>query len=139
MGFMVMVKASKNSEAGVMPSAKLLADMGKFNEMLAKAGVLISGDGLQPSSKGARARFSGKKRAVMDGPFAETKEFVAGFGYGNATHSNRQLTVSTSAPIPCPAKKLKSSFARSSKPKISALYPRLKIEKGPNACLDADF
>jgi|ERR1700756_4946396 hypothetical protein len=79
MRFMVIVKASKNSEAGVMPSEKLLAEMGKFNEELAKAGVLLSGEGLQASSKGARVRFSGKKRTVIDGPFAETKELVAGF------------------------------------------------------------
>ena len=79
MRFMVMVKATKDSEAGVMPSEKLLAEMGKFNEELAKAGVLLSGEGLQPSSKGARVRFSGAKRMVIDGPFAETKELVAGF------------------------------------------------------------
>ena len=79
MRFMVIVKASKNSEAGVMPSARLLAEMGKFNEELAKAGVLLSGEGLQASSKGARVKFSGEKRTVIDGPFAETKELVAGF------------------------------------------------------------
>ena len=79
MRFMVIVKASKNSEAGVMPSEKLLAEMGKFNEQLARAGVLLSGEGLQASSKGARVRFSGEKRTVIDGPFAETKELVAGF------------------------------------------------------------
>jgi hypothetical protein len=79
MRFMVMVKASKNSEAGVMPSAKLLADMGAFNEELVKAGVMLAGEGLQPSAKGARVRFSGGKRTVIDGPFTETKELVAGF------------------------------------------------------------
>jgi hypothetical protein len=79
MRFMVIVKASKNSEAGVMPSEKLLTEMGKFNEELAKAGVMITGEGLQASSKGARVRFSGEKRTVVDGPFAETKELVAGF------------------------------------------------------------
>ena len=79
MRFMVMVKASKNSEAGVMPSEKLLNEMGKFNEELAKAGVMLAGEGLQPSSKGARVRFAGEKRTVIDGPFAETKELVAGF------------------------------------------------------------
>ncbi len=79
MRFMVMVKATKDSEAGVLPDEKLLAEMGKFNEELAKAGVLLAGEGLQPSSKGARVRFSGAKRAVIDGPFAETKELVAGF------------------------------------------------------------
>jgi len=76
---MVMVKATKDSEAGVLPDKKLLADMGKFNEELMKAGVLLAGEGLQPSSKGARVRFSGAKRTVIDGPFAETKELVAGF------------------------------------------------------------
>jgi len=79
MRFMVIVKATKNSEAGALPSQQLLADMGKFNEELAKAGVLLAGEGLQPSSKGARVRFSGTKRTVVDGPFAETKELVAGF------------------------------------------------------------
>ena len=79
MRFMVIVKASKESEAGVMPSEKLLTDMGKFNEDLAKAGVLLAADGLQASSKGARVIFSGDKRTVIDGPFAETKELIAGF------------------------------------------------------------
>lgn len=79
MKFMVMVKADKNSEAGVMPSEQLLAEMGKFNEALVKAGVLLAGEGLHPSSKGARVKFSGSQRTVVDGPFAETKELVAGF------------------------------------------------------------
>ena len=76
---MVIVKANKDSEAGVMPKEKLLAEMGKFNEELVKAGVLLAGDGLQPSSKGKRVRFSGEKRTVIDGPFSETKELIAGF------------------------------------------------------------
>ena len=79
MRFIVMVKATKESEAGVMPSQKLLEDMGKYNEELVKAGVMLAGEGLQPSSKGARVRFSGNKRTVIDGPFTETKELVAGF------------------------------------------------------------
>jgi|SRR6266850_4251316 len=79
MRFMVIVKANKESEAGVLPDEKLLADMGKFNEELVKAGVLLAAEGLQPSSKGARVRFSGNKRTVIDGPFSETKELVAGF------------------------------------------------------------
>lgn len=79
MRFMVMVKADKNSEAGVMPSEQLLTEMGAYNEELVKAGVLLAGEGLHPSSKGARVRFSGDKRTVIDGPFAETKELVAGF------------------------------------------------------------
>jgi hypothetical protein len=79
MRVIVFVKATRNSEAGVLPSEKLVADMGKFNEELIKSGVLLAGDGLQPSSKGKRVRFSFGKRAVIDGPFAETKELVAGF------------------------------------------------------------
>jgi hypothetical protein len=79
MRFMIIVKATKDSEAGVMPDEKLLAAMGKFNEELAKAGVMLAGDGLHPSSRGARVRFSGPKRSVTDGPFAETKELIAGF------------------------------------------------------------
>jgi hypothetical protein len=79
MKFIVIVKASEASEAGVMPSEKLLADMGKFNEELVKAGILLAGEGLHPSSKGARIRFNGDQRTVIDGPFTETKELVAGF------------------------------------------------------------
>jgi hypothetical protein len=79
MRFLVIVKASPESEAGVMPSTELLAAMGKYNEELVKAGVLLAAEGLQPSSKGARVKFSGTKRTVVDGPFTETKELVAGF------------------------------------------------------------
>jgi hypothetical protein len=79
MRFMVIVKASKDSEAGVLPDQKILAEMGKFNEELAKAGVMLAGEGLQASSKGVRIKYSGSKRTVRDGPFAETKELVAGF------------------------------------------------------------
>jgi hypothetical protein len=79
MRVMVIVKANKDSEAGVLPDKKILTEMGKFNEELAKAGVLLAADGLQASSKGARVRFSGSKRTVIDGPFSETKELIAGF------------------------------------------------------------
>ena len=79
MRFMVLVKADKASERGVLPDRKMLADMGKFNEELVKAGVMLAGDGLHPSSKGKRVRFSGANRTVIDGPFTETKELVAGF------------------------------------------------------------
>jgi len=79
MKFMILVKASKNSEAGVMPSEKLLADMGEYNEELVKAGVLLAAEGLHPSSKGARVKFSGRKRILIDGPFTEAKELIAGF------------------------------------------------------------
>jgi hypothetical protein len=76
---MIIVKATKDSEAGVMPDEKLLTDMGKYNEELVRAGVMLAGEGLHPSSKGARVRFSGAQRTVIDGPFAETKELIAGF------------------------------------------------------------
>src|ERR1700732_2292994 len=79
MRFMVIVKASKESEAGVMPNQRLLAEMGKFNEELVKAGVLLAGEGLHPPSEGKRVKFSGAKRTVVDGPFTETKELIAGF------------------------------------------------------------
>lgn len=79
MRFMIIIKASQDSEAGIMPSTELLTAMGNYNEELAKAGVLLAGEGLHPSSKGARVRFSGDKRTVIDGPFAETKELIAGF------------------------------------------------------------
>ena len=79
MRFMILIKANRDTEAGVMPSPQLLADMGRFNEDLVKAGVMLAGDGLQPSSKGARVRFVGRERTVIDGPFAETKELIAGF------------------------------------------------------------
>ena len=79
MRFMIIIKANKDSEAGVIPSEELLTEMGKFNEELVKAGVMLAGEGLHPSSKGARVRFSGDKRTVVDGPFAEAKELIAGF------------------------------------------------------------
>ena len=79
MRFMVVVKATPDSEAGVMPSKQLLTEMGKFNEELVKAGIMLAGEGLHPSSKGVRVRFSGNRRTVIDGPFAETKELIAGF------------------------------------------------------------
>ena len=79
MRFMILIKASKESEAGVLPSEQLLTEMGQFNEELVRAGVMLAGEGLQPSSKGARVKFAGAKRTVVDGPFAETKELIAGF------------------------------------------------------------
>jgi len=79
MRFMILVKADKNSEAGVLPDQKILAEMGKYNKELAAAGVLLAAEGLHPSSKGARVKFSGSTRSVIDGPFAETKELIAGF------------------------------------------------------------
>ena len=79
MRFMIIVKANEDSEAGVLPDEKILSEMGKFNEELVKAGVMLAGEGLQPSSKGASVKFEGSKRTVIDGPFAETKELIAGF------------------------------------------------------------
>ena len=79
MRFMILIKADKNTEAGVLPSEKLLTEMGNYNEALIKAGVMLAGEGLQPSSKGARVKFSGGKRTVVDGPFTETKELICGF------------------------------------------------------------
>jgi hypothetical protein len=79
MRVMVIVKASKESEAGVMPDTKMLADMGKYNEQLANAGIMLAGEGLHPTSKAKRVRFSGSERTIIDGPFAETKELIAGF------------------------------------------------------------
>ena len=79
MRVMVIVKATKNSEAGALPSKQLLTDMGRYNEELVKAGVMLAGDGLKPSAKGKRIKFSGSKRTVVDGPFTETKELIAGF------------------------------------------------------------
>src|SRR5262245_27805199 len=103
MRFMVIVKASKNSEAGVMPSEKLLTEMGKYNEELTKAGVLLSGEGLQASSKGARVRFSGEKRTVIDGPFAETKELIAGFWLWKCNSLQEAIEWVERCPNPMPA------------------------------------
>ncbi|MEX2555804.1 MAG: YciI family protein [Actinomycetota bacterium] len=102
MRFMVMVKAEKDSEAGVLPSEELLAAMGKYNEELAKAGVMLAGEGLQPSSKGARVRFSGDKRTVIDGPFSETKELVAGFWIFEVKSKEEAIEWVKRAPNPMP-------------------------------------
>ena len=102
MRFMVIVKADKDSEAGVMPSTELLAAMGKYNEELVKAGVLLAGEGLQPSSKGARVKFSGSKRIVKDGPFAETKELIAGFWLIQVKSKEEAIEWVKRAPNPMP-------------------------------------
>jgi hypothetical protein len=99
---MVIVKATKNSEQGVMPSEKLLADMGKFNEELVKAGIMLAGDGLHPSSKGKRMRFSGGKRTVIDGPFADTKELVAGYWMWQVKSMDEALEWLRRCPDPMP-------------------------------------
>ncbi len=102
MRFMIMIKATKDSEAGVMPSEQLLADMGKFNEQLVKAGIMLAGEGLQPSSKGARVRFSGGKRTVIDGPFAETKELIAGFWIWKCNSKQEAIEWVKRCPDPMP-------------------------------------
>ena len=102
MNVIVMVKATKNSEAGVMPSEQLLTEMGKFNEELVKAGIMQSGEGLHPSSKGKRVRFSGGKKTVIDGPFAETKELVAGFWIWKVKSMDEALEWAKRCPDPMP-------------------------------------
>ena len=102
MRVMVLVKATKDSEAGAMPDEKLLADMGKFNEDLVKAGVMLAGEGLHPSSKGKRVRFSGSKRTVLDGPFAETKELVAGYWVWQVRSMEEAVEWLKRAPNPFP-------------------------------------
>jgi hypothetical protein len=99
---MVIVKATKNSEAGVMPSEELLTKMGNFNEELVKAGILLAGDGLHPSSKGKRVRFSGGKKTVIDGPFAETKELIAGFWIWQVKSMEEALEWARRCPDPMP-------------------------------------
>lgn len=102
MKFMVLVKADKNSEAGIMPDEKLLTEMGAYNEELAKAGVLVAGEGLHPSSKGARVKFSGAKRTVTDGPFPETKELIAGFWIFNVKSKQEAIDWIKRCPNPMP-------------------------------------
>ena len=102
MRFMVIVKADKNTEAGVLPDEKLLAAMGKYNEELVKAGVMLAGEGLHPSSRGKRVRFSGGKKTVVDGPFAETKELVAGYWLWQVRSMEEALEWARRCPDPMP-------------------------------------
>jgi hypothetical protein len=102
MRFMILVKANKDSEAGVLPSEELLVEMGKYNEELVKAGVMLAGEGLHPSSKGARVRFSGDQRTVIDGPFPETKELVAGFWIFQVGSKEEAIEWVKRAPNPMP-------------------------------------
>jgi hypothetical protein len=99
---MVIVKATRNSEAGIMPSEKLLAEMGKFNEELVKAGVMLAGDGLHPSKRGKRVRFAGGKKSIIDGPFAETKELIAGFWIWQVKSMEEALEWARRCPDPMP-------------------------------------
>ncbi len=102
MRFMIIVKATKDSEAGVMPSQQLLTEMGTFNEELVKAGVMLAGEGLQPSSKGARVRFSGSTRTVIDGPFAEIKELIAGYWLWQCKSKQEAIEWAKRCPNPMP-------------------------------------
>ena len=120
MRFMVIVKATKSSEAGLLPSGELLTAMGKYNEELTKAGVMLAGEGLHPSSKGARVRFEREKRTLIDWPFTETKELVA----GSARRCRRRSNGSSAVPILCP-RNPRSRFGRSSRPMTLAVLSRL--------------
>ena len=102
MRFMVLVKANEDSEAGVLPDEKILTEMGKYNEELVKAGVMLAGEGLHPSSKGARVKFSGDKRTVIDGPFIETKELIAGFWLWQVKSKEEAIEWVKRAPNPFP-------------------------------------
>jgi hypothetical protein len=137
MRVMVIVKATKNSEAGVMPSEKLLADMGKFNEELVKAGVMQAGEGLHPSSKGKRVRFSGGKKTVIDGPFSETKELVAGFWMWQVKSMEEALEWVRRCPDPMPGEESEieirpvfeaEDFGAEFTPELRAQEERLRTE-----------
>jgi hypothetical protein len=134
---MVIVKATKNSEAGVMPSEKLLADMGKFNEELVKAGVMLAGEGLHPSSKGKRVVFSGSKKTVVDGPFAETKELIAGFWLWQVKSMDEALEWARRCPEPAPGEEgvleirpvfEADDFGKEFTPELRAQEERLRAE-----------
>jgi hypothetical protein len=120
MRFMMIVKADKNSEAGVLPDQKLLAEMGKFNEEMVKAGVMLAGEGLQASSKGARVSFSGGKRTITDGPFTEAKELIAGF-WLIEVKSKEEFTSTLASPwrILAGANRLHRCYNKSSSPRFS--------------------
>jgi len=137
MRVMVMVKATKNSEAGVMPSEKAFADMGKFNEELVKAGIMLAADGLHPSSKGKRVRFSGEKRTVLDGPFAETKELIAGYWIWQVKSIEEAVEWVRRCPSPMPGEESEieirpvfeaEDFGKEFTPELRAQEERLRAE-----------
>jgi len=137
MRVMVMVKATKNSEAGVMPSEELLTDMGKFNEELVKAGILLAGDGLHPSSKGKRVRFSAGKKTVVDGPFAETKELVAGYWLWQVKSMEEAIEWVRRCPDPMPGEESEieirpvfeaEDFGKEFTPELRAQEERVRTE-----------
>nr|WP_276602785.1 YciI family protein [Nannocystis pusilla] len=137
MKVMVIVKASKNSEAGVMPSETLMAEMGKFNEELVKAGVMLAGDGLHPSVKGKRIQFSGSKRTVVDGPFAETKELIAGYWIWQVRSMDEAVEWARRCPAPMPGEESEleirpifeaEDFGAEFTPELRAQEDRLRAE-----------
>jgi hypothetical protein len=137
MKVMVIVKATKNSEAGMMPSEKLLTEMGKYNEELIKAGVMLAGEGLHPSSKGKRIKFSGNERRVVDGPFAETKELIAGFWLWQVRSMEEAVEWARRCPDPMPGEDAEleirpifeaSDFGEELAPKVREQEERLHLE-----------
>jgi hypothetical protein len=143
MRFMVIVKATKSSEAGILPSQELLAAMGRYNEELVSAGVMLAGEGLHPSSKGARVRFTGQKRTVIDGPFAETKELIAGFWLWKCASLQEAIEWARRCPNPMPEESEleirqvfeAEDFGAESTPELREQEERLRaqIEKGARA------
>jgi hypothetical protein len=137
MRVMVIIKATNNSEAGVMPSEKLLTDMGRFNEELVKAGVMVAGEGLHPSSKGKRVRFAGGRRTVIDGPFAETKELVAGFWLWQVKSMDEAIEWVRRCPDPMPGEEAEieirpvfeaEDFGEEFTPELREQEERLRVE-----------
>jgi hypothetical protein len=137
MRVMVMVKATKNSEAGTLPSEAMLTEMGKFNEELVKAGVMLAGDGLHPSNKGKRVRFSGNKKTILDGPFTETKELVAGFWIWQVRSMDEALEWARRCPDPMPGEESElelrplfeaEDFGAEFTPELRAQEERLRAE-----------
>jgi len=134
---MILIKADKNSEAGVMPDEKLLAEMGKFNEELVNAGVMLAGEGLHPSSKGARVKLAGDKRTVIDGPFAETKELIAGFWLWQVNSRDEAIEWVKRCPNPFPGTEAEieirqvfesEDFGREFTPELRAQEDRLRAQ-----------
>ena len=137
MKVMVIVKATKNSEAGVMPSEKLLTEMGNYNEELVKAGIMLAGEGLQPSSKGKRIKFSGRQRSVLDGPFAETKELIAGYWVWQVRSMDEAVEWARRCPDPMPGEEAEleirplfeaEDFGKEFTPELRAQEERLRQE-----------
>ncbi len=137
MKVMVIVKATKNSEAGVMPSEQLLTEMGKYNEELVKAGIMLAGDGLHPSVKGKRIQFSGSKRTVVDGPFTETKELIAGYWIWQVRSMDEAVEWARRCPPPMPGEESEleirpvfeaEDFGKELTPELRAQEERLRAE-----------